>query len=68
MTSVPNHFDPRFDSSKTRGKLAPSLFSEVSGEGVGWGHSIIEHTDIKRNILYQVPPTTDTWDGKRLSY
>ena len=38
------------------------------GRGVGWGHSIIEHTDIKRNILYQVPPTTDTWDGKRLSY
>ena len=36
LTSVPNHIDPWFDSSKTRGELAPTL-PEVSGVGQGGG-------------------------------
>ena len=60
LTSVPNHIDPWFDSSKTRGELAPTL-PEVSGvgqggggEGRGGGHSITNQNYIKRNISTKV--------------
>ena len=36
LTSVPNHFDTWFDSSKTRGKLAPTFPGVSGGLVVGW--------------------------------
>ena len=38
LTSVPNHFEAWFDSSKTRGKLAPTLPGVSGGLGVSFNY------------------------------
>ena len=67
LTSVPNHIDPWFDSSKTRGELAPTL-PEVSGVGQGGGGEGRESFNYKSELyqkkyFYEGPPIyTNTFE------